>query len=836
MDDVPRSTVCAHCGLCVPAWMVTPGGSEQFCCAGCRAAYELIRGCGLDRYYALRDELAPGSKSIAGSNRQFAEFDDPAFMKLHCRVCDAPAAGACVRTVDLLLEGVHCGACMWLLEKLPQLVPGVTSARLHAGRNVLTVTWDDAAVRLSRICATLAKLGYTPHAARASRDGRAASEQDRAMLARVGVAGALAGNVMLIFLALYAGAFDSMDPGHVRLFRIISTALSVLCLLWPGRVLIDGAIAAIRTRTPHLDVPISLGLVLGTAWGVYNTVRGTGELYYDSISVLIFFLLIGRYIQQKQQRWASSSVELLFSLTPQGATVITEQGEQEVSVESLLPGQTVLVRSGQSVPVDGVVVKGSSTLDRSLLTGESQPVSIEPGQEVFAGTVNVAAPLHVLVSSTGEQTRVGRLMRMVEEGSRRKGRMLLLADRAATWFLVAIVGLAVATLVIWWRVSPSVAIENAVALLVVTCPCGLGLATPMVMTIAMGRAARAGMLIKDAQTVERLADAARSRGVIALDKTGTLTDGRATVVSIEGEMHTLRLAACLVASSNHRVARAIVDAAKRAELTTQPLDLTRVRAREISGRGVIGTVGATNVIVGSEAFVRSRLGASEADGLAKGPGQGPQALSRVAIAVDGKIRTVLSLADQVRGDAREAIASLRSAGLEPIVLSGDEQAVVQSIGRSLGIADEALHAGLSPEEKLAEIESIKARRAVIMVGDGVNDAPALAAASVGIAVRGGAEASLEAADVYLRSEGVRPVVELIAGSRRVMRAIWLTIFTSVAYNVVAATLCMAGLVNPLLAAIIMPASSFTVLAVALLHPSFRPTTSRGVASTDGGVS
>jgi Cu2+-exporting ATPase len=571
--------------------------------------------------------------------------------------------------------------------------------------------------------------------------------------------------------------------------------------------------------------------------------------------VLIFFLLVGRYIQHKQQRWASDSVELLFCLTPSSATLVDGDQERTVSVESLSAGQTVLVRSGETIPVDGVITRGASTIDRSLLTGESVPVSAGIGDAAHAGTINTAAPLQIRVDATGESTRIGRLMRLVEEGSRTRSSIVRLADRAAIWFLVIILALAALTIAVWWPISPSKAIEHAVALLVVTCPCGLGLATPLVMTLAMGRAARAGMLIKHAEAIEKLAGARAKAGSatprIALDKTGTLTLGKPSVSEViaasgwrSGDV--LAMAQTMLQHSSHHIARAIVDGGRGGSTSEVRGTAERsIRVREVLGRGVEGEIDGQAVLVGSEAFLRERLGVG---GGSWGVGGGAavdawleQSAARVAqasdslrvfVARDGQVIGAILLRDAIRPDAAEAIGRLRDLGITPMVLSGDAPAVVHAVASTLQIDPAGVHASLSPEQKLATVQSLASRGPVIMVGDGVNDAPALAGATVGVAVRGGAEASLAAADVYLRAEGVTPLVELIEGSRRAMRAIRWTFATSIAYNIIAAALCVVGLINPLLAAIIMPASSFTVLAIAVLHPTFRRRTA--AAALGGG--
>jgi Cu2+-exporting ATPase len=808
---------CVHCGLAL-----TPG-QERFCCSGCHAAHTLIHEGGLDRYYRLREGEAGQRPVNAGGARTFAEFDTPAFLALHC---GAGCAAGSVRSIELQLEGVHCAACVWLLERLGRLLPagsraGLHEARLDYGRRTLRLTWDTSVLALSTVARTLDRLGYTPHASRAGVERGAHTTSDRRMLARIGIAGACAGNVMLIFLALYAGAFSGMAREHVELFRWVSMALSVVCLAWPGRVFLDSAWAALRTRTPHLDVPIALGLLLGTVWGVVNTVRGAGELYFDSISVLIFFLLIGRYVQQRQQRWAVDALELLFNLTPASAWLVEDGEVREVPSASLTVGQTVEVRSGQCVPVDGTVLAGASSIDRALLSGESRPVPVGPGDAVYAGTTNLGAALRVRVDQTGEHTRVGRLMRMVQAGAHARAPIVQLADRAAGWFLGVILVLAAGTVAWWWRESPPVAIERAVALLVVTCPCGLGLATPLVMTIALGRAARAGVLIKSAGAIEALGRVTPARrATLLLDKTGTLTTGGARVQRWTGTDQHLRMGAALLGQSAHHVAQALVLHAGGV-----PAEMLAREVREHTGRGVSGTVDGFAMLAGSAAWV-----APQCRPLARAHQQAVEqalsaGLSPVLVAVEGVVVGVGAIGSDVRPEARAVVRSLRARGCDGAILSGDAQALVTGVARQVGI-DEAHALGqVMPEGKLTEVDKARAdSRTVVMVGDGVNDAPALARATVGIAVHGGAEASLAAADVYLTRPSLQGLDELMAGSRRAVRAIHLTFVTSVLYNVIAAALCVTGHIDPLLAAIIMPASSFTVLAVAVLFPTFRATT------------
>ncbi len=801
---VARACACTHCGLDVPAGLMRAAEVTQFCCEGCRAAHAIISGCGLDRYYALRDaEVARGAAGPAKvSGRKYAEFDDPVFRQMHARDLDA-GFWSC----ELFLEGVHCAACVWLLEKLPSIIPGVVEARLDLRRAILRVSWTDSAVPLSRIARAIDSLGYPAHPARGLEVRRARAAEDRRMLVRMGVAGACAGNVMLLAFALYAGLFDAIERPYLQTFRWVSMGIALVSLLWPGSVFFRSALGALRARAVNLDVPIALGLLAGTAWGTLNTIRGVGEIYFDSLSVLVFALLVGRFIQHRQQRWSADAVELLFSLTPTSARLVDRGAVRDVPVEAVKAGDVVEVRAGDSLPIDGVVIEGASEINESLLSGESRPVRRGEGDRVAAGSVNLSATLRVRVEATGEHTRVGLLMRMVEEAGRRRAPIVRFADRIARWFVLAMLVLALATGVVWAFLRPGAAIENAVALLIVTCPCAAGLATPLAMVVSIGRAARRGMLIKGADAVERLAHP----GTIVLDKTGTITQGRLGLVRWEGDVQARALVAALEGQSAHPIARALVrDLGDDGPATVQDVHQT-------TGGGIVGRVGGVPVAAGSPAFVRARASHDGADEAWERSLVG-EALTPVLVAVNGRVVAAAGLGDPIRADARASIDHLRAAGWDVQILSGDHPQVVASVAATLGVAH--AHGGISPEGKLDRIRSLARTAPVVMVGDGVNDAAALAAAGVGVAVHGGAEASLAAADVYLSREGLAPLVELLDGSRRVLGVIHRNLGVSLFYNVGAAALAMSGHIHPIVAAILMPLSSLSVLTLSFRSRTF----------------
>jgi len=786
---------CDHCGLPVPRGLVREDAERQFCCNGCAVVWDVIHAHGFERYYRIREGQEIEEQAARVSGRGYREFDDPAFHELYVRPSDDGAL-----STELYLEGVHCAACVWLVEKTPLAIPGVASIRLDLQRSMARVTWDPGTTTLSAVARFLDSLGYAVHPFRGVRLRDVRRREDRDLLIRIAVAGFSAGNVMLMSFALYGGAFHGMDPSFAALFRWGSLAVALPSVLWSAALFYRGAFASLRVRALHMDVPVTLGILAGTAWGAWNVVVG-GELYFDSVTALILFLLAGRWVQRRQQRKAADASELLHSLTPSSARWIDDGEVREVPIEALAPGMQVEVRAGDSIPVDGAVLDGASDLDRALLTGESRAVPVRAGDTVHAGTTNLTSRLVVEVRGTGEDTRVGRLMHLVEEAARRRAPVVLAADRLSAWFVAIVLALAAATGLLWALLDPSRAVDHAIALLVVTCPCALGLATPLAVSAAIGRAGRAGILIKGGDVVERLA----TPGTLVLDKTGTLTSGRAEVVAWIGDDEARGLAAALERHAAHPVARALVDAFGE----YVPEDPVRLTATQ--GGGVRGMVGDRGVAVGSPAWIDREV--------ARLPGWARREVDRltadartpIAVAVDGKLAAVAGLGDRVRDDAAATVASLRRRGWRVTVESGDHPEVVRAVAAEVGIEPAAARGGRSPEDKLATVRALARDGAVVMVGDGVNDAAALSAASVGIAVEGGAEAAMTAADVFLSRPGLGQIAEVLDGARRTMRVIRWNLALSLGYNAVGATLAIAGLISPLVAAILMPASSLTVI-------------------------
>ena len=841
---------CAHCGQGVPLSLVRPQETDQFCCAGCRQVHTLVREWGFDQYYRLVHQQQGALEPAKVSGRSFDDFDDPQVQG----AASDPDDGERRRT-RLYLEGVHCTACVWLVEKLPSVLNGVDAVRLNYGSAVAEVTWRPTHTKLSTIGRALDRLGYTPHVHQASKVQDVRRAEDRAALARLGVAAACAMNLMFMSGALYAGESSGMASNFERFFRVFSLAVFTPVLLFSARPFYQTALAGLRARIIHIDLPIALGITIGAVASTVNVLRGHGPLWFDSLAMLTTALLGARQLQRSAQRAALERADSLRGVAfLEFARRIDGDGPDAASVEvpltGLTPGDRVEVRSGELMPVDGVVLAGTSSLDNAVITGESVPVPVSAGDAVHAGATNLGARLIVRVDAAGAGTRVGALLAVVQEALAQKPAMLQKTDALARRFVTLLLIASAATLALSaWQHTLDTGLSRVVALLVVSCPCALGLSVPLAMSMALMRAARAGIFIKNTDATDRL----QHVDTVILDKTGTLTEGHAALVRWHGSDLALELAQVLEAQSSHRVARAFQHVGIGALRLVRHVD----QVVEVPGLGISGRLDGLMVRVGSRAHLAA-FGVTVANALdAAAETMVHDGLSPVFIAVDGRVTGVAGIGDALRHDARTTVEQLRRRGIHVCIASGDHADVVARVGAELGLDPSDVHGGLTPEAKKDFVATlVAARRAghpvvagsdavvgssadfagsgdafagargafvgsgfsrtnlggsIVMVGDGVNDAAALALADVGVAVQGGMGASIVAADIVLTREGVRPLLEIITGSRRLRAIVRRNVTFSLIYNVSVSALALAGLVGPLLAAVLMPLSSLTVV-------------------------
>jgi P-type Cu2+ transporter len=793
------------------------GRTREFCCTGCKSVCEAIFAAGLEGYYRRTPEgeifgpppEPPKDLALFDLDAVQEEFTDTA--------TDA-------RDINLLVEGIHCAACVWLIEKGLCALPGVEEARVNLTGRRLRVRWDNGRVKLSRILRRLADLGYAAAPFDPESSEGAIGRENRAMLYRMAWAGFAMMNLMWISIALYAGA----DQGEFRtLFHWLGFAIATPTLIYSGAPFFRGAVAGLRTGHLSMDLPIAIGVTTTYLYSLYVTlgISSIGDVYWDTVVNFLFVILVGRYLEAISRRRAVASTQRLLDLQPKVATRLEGEGDERESVvpiRALKVGERVLVRPGERIPVDGEVVAGGSGVDESMLTGESRPVGKAIGDQVVAGTINGAGVLTVRIGALLRETALGRIIRLVEDAQASKAPIQRLADRIVPWFVAATLGLATITFLWWMRVDIEVAVMAATAVLIITCPCAFGMATPMAVAVATGLGASRGILIKNGAVLERLS----SIDHFVFDKTGTLTAGRPTVTGwatpadgwqstdspvLEPEPEVRRILTRLQAlerMSEHPIAAAILDLCERARIGRAGAAVDAVSVAP--GLGIKGRVDGVEVLAGT----RDWLIRNGARLWTDAPVGSVGASSLVHCALDGDEVLRLGVADPLRPDAAGLIARMRDHGIRVTLLTGDRRETAEAIAFQL-VGDRGgidVIAEVLPEDKDRVIADLQRHgKRVAMVGDGVNDAPALVRADVGIAMGSGTDVSIASADIVLMSSELVRVEEAALLSRRTLRTIRQNIGISVVYNIVMVPLAMAALITPLIAAISMPLSSLAVI-------------------------
>ena len=702
---------------------------------------------------------------------------------------DTAAAGA--REITLAISNMHCGGCLRSVERAALSVTGVESARANLSAKRLSVMLDLEKANEADVVRALERAGFQAAPMHAAKLG---SDSDRAqyLLRRVAVAGFAAANVMLLSVSVWAGEAGDMDPALQILFRWISALIAVPTVAYAGQPFFVSALDALRGRRLNMDVPISLAILLATGMSLYQTTAGNEQVYFDAAVTLLFFLLVGRWLDESLRVRARGEAQNLLSLQSGIATVIDENGLRRlVPAHALRPGDRLLVAAGERIAADGIVRTGTGDIDQSLITGETLPLVVSSGQQIYAGSLNLSQAIEIEVTAADSATLLAEISRLMLAAEQGKARYRRLADRAARIYAPAVHGLGAATVVGWLLLGASwqTALTYAIAVLIITCPCALALAVPAVQVAAASRLFRRGVILKAPDGLERLAET----DLVVFDKTGTLTVGRPQLLNGESVSdRSLAAAAGLASSSKHPFARALVAAADARLGSVTPIP----DVEEIPGRGLLRSV------PGGE----ERLGSAEWCGVVSRGGG-----SEVWYRRSGEAPIGFRFADALKVDAAETIKALKQKGYPVALLSGDREEIVRIIASQVGI--ETWEAELTPADKIAwlaarEREGCK----VLMVGDGLNDAPALAAAHASLSPANAADISQRAADCVFQGDGLKPVLEALATAKRARSMALQNFGVAFIYNILCVPLAMAGYVTPLIAAVVMSTSSIIVTA------------------------
>jgi len=790
-------TPCYHCALPVPSGSrftaVVLGQAREFCCPGCQAVAEAIVAGGLESYYQHRSEASANPEALPVQlTDELALYDRADVQQPFVR-----HEGDLAETT-LLMEGISCAACGWLIEKHLRTLPAVAEARLNLSNHRLHVRWADAQLPLSQILAELRHIGYAAHPYQADRASEQLASENRLALRQLGVAGLLWFQAMMATMATWPEFNIDLSPELHTILRWVALFLTTPIVFYSCAPFFKGAMRDLRTR--HLTMDVSVSLAIGSAYiaGIWTSITGVGELYFDAVGMFALFLLAGRYLERRARERTAAATAQLVNLLPASCLRLDSDGQSErILLSELRVGERILVQPGSILPADGKIIDGQSSIDESLLTGEYLPQPRTLGDAVTAGTLNVEGALTVQVQALGQDTRLSAIVRLLDRAQAEKPRLAEIADRAAQWFLLLSLIAAAVIGLLWWQLDSARAFWIVLAMLVATCPCALSLATPTALTAATGTLHKLGLLLTRGHVLEGL----NQIDTVIFDKTGTLTEGRLVLRSIRplGALDSeqcLSLAAALENRSEHPIARAFGGAPLAAE-----------DVQSTPGLGLEGVVGEQRLRIGQAEFACALSGAAL-------PSMPDEAGQWLLLADTHGPLAWLVLDDRLRDDAPALLAACKARGWRTLLLSGDSSPMVASVAAELGI-DEA-RGGLRPDDKLQVLQQLhKEGRKVLMLGDGVNDVPVLAAADISVAMGSATDLAKTSADAVLLSNRLDALVQAFTLARRTRRVIIENLLWAGLYNGLMLPFAALGWITPVWAAVGMSISSLTVVLNAL---------------------
>ena len=809
MSDIPPSkTSCYHCALPVDdnnrIEKIIQNKPQQFCCHGCSSVCEMIYESGLEGFYQRTpDGQLLGPPPEPPQESQLYDIDEVQ--------SEFVQEMGDVRDIHLMVEGIHCSACVWLIERSASKLDGIIDIKVNLANKRLFIRWNNQQNKISNIIEHLSNIGYSATPFNPESAEGLIKKQNRSLLLRMAFAAFTMMNLLWVSIALYSGASEGEFK---NLFHWIGFLLATPTLFYSGWPFLKGAYTGLKNLNLTMDVPIAIGASATYLYSVFVTVSqsSVGHVYYDTVVNFIFVILVGRFLEAKSKRHAVAATQRLMDLQPRVAHVVRNNETQVVPVRAIKKDEIILVKPGEKIPVDGIIVSGSSSIDEALLSGEAIPVRKQAGDTLSAGTVNMENTLTVKVTATLRNTSLGKIISLVEEAQASKAPIQCIADQIVPWFVAITLALATLTFVLWFNTGIEHALLAATSVLIITCPCAFGLATPMSIAVASGLAARNGLLIKNGAVLEYLSHTDH----FVFDKTGTLTEGKMRVKEIvtqeklrtEETHQLLKTISHLESLSEHAIAKAIVQHASELNLTAHSQCVSQFISKP--GYGISGNINQQKILIGNIKWLEKNNIQLQQVLIEQSTKREKQGVTCVHFSIHNQHSGFIAIADQLRNDAKSLINNLRKAGIQLTLLTGDKQAVAQAIADELGGMN--VIAEVLPDEKDKAIQALQEQgQQVAMIGDGVNDAPALIRADVGIAIGSGTDVSMESADIVLLSNELDKIRLAADLSRRTLLTIRQNIAMSIAYNIIMIPLAMMAFVTPLFAAIAMPISSLAVI-------------------------
>ncbi len=770
------------------------GKSVVFCCQSCLQVYRILHETGLQEFYSKRTGWKEGPP-------EQIEID-PSVFKEFVKTTNNEAQ------LSITISGIRCASCIWLIEHFLKKDPAIIDIKINYATHRATIRWKPSETTLERVLHKIVSIGYTPRPAVYSEYQASLEAEKKDLLIRFGTSAFFSMQLMLYSVALYAGYFQGIEPIYRRVFQFIAWGLATPVLFYGGYPFIKNSLRGIKQRSINMDILILLGASSAYLYSIFMIFAGK-EVFFDTSAMIITLILLGRFLEVSARRKAGEAMEKLIQLQPKDARVIDEKGNTLLKpVSSIKVNQRIEVHPGEKIPLDGKVVSGDSEVDESMLTGESTPSYKTKGSEVFSGTLNLNGKLIIEVTKSLKDSVLTQIIETVQSAQESTAPIQRVADRVVGWFVPAILSIAFMTLFYWFLKTGSlnIALMNSVSVLVIACPCALGLATPLAVMIGSLRASTKGILIKGGDIIEQTA----KTEIVFLDKTGTITEGRPSVTDIKTltDRHILLQYACTAErASGHTIGNAIASLCDNTSLELESIEV-------LPGKGLVARVCGRSVLIGNLKLMEEYKITIEPEIIGFYEYLLDDGKTVVFVSIDNKLSGVFGLIDNLKADAAKTVKELKKLGLKAVMLTGDNNKVATYIANQAGI--EEVHAELNPIEKAQLISMVKKTgKKTMMVGDGINDAPSLTEADVGVAVGRATDIALESSDVVIMKKQLNALSELLLLSRKTMRIIKENLFWAFSYNFIAIPLAVTGTLHPIVAALSMAISSLVVVSNSL---------------------
>ena len=780
---------CSHCHLEFDKSVMIEDGEHYFCCNGCQGVFKLLNDEGLDSFYekSANVELTPPTQQYEDSSN----FNAPAFYDKFVKV-DKDG----FNEVSLIIDGIHCSACVWLNEKALHKMDGVIEANINFTNNKAHIVWADDVVKLSEIIDMIRAIGYNAYPYDASIQEANANAQRKDYYLRMAVAIFASMNIMWIAVAQYAGYFTGITQEMKTILNIAEGVLATPVLFYSGWVFFRGAYYSLKNKVVNMDLLVATGATLTYFYSIYITVNEDGEAYFDSVSMIITFVLIGKFLEVLSKKNAADTLDIIGKHLPSEVNVVKNNKIIPCKLEDVNVGDTVVVSSGEKVLLDGVITKGEGSFDESNLTGESDPIYKKVGDNIISGTTSIDADVHYRATKDFEHSTLSSLVSLLESAINKKPKIEQLANKLSEHFSTTILVLAFVTFIVWWLWPHDfeTSFMVGISVIIIACPCALALATPVATLVGLSLGAKRGILFKEAAQLETMAKA----DTLVLDKTGTITVGKPEVVKVHTyEEFDKRFLVSILKSSNHPVAQGVY------KYLTQEEDIEEIlldNFSQIPAQGIVADCSGSQFFGGNKRLMQENN--IEVNLVSEN--------TLFYFAIDDKVVAIYELSDRIKDDAREIIESLSKKGIDIVMLTGDNEQSAIKVAKAVGIKNYLYEQ--TPQEKSEFIEKLhENEKTVVMVGDGVNDILALARADIGIVMGSGSDIAIDVSDVVLLNDSLRSLDDAFKISRTTYGLIKQNLGISLVYNAITIPLAMAGYVIPLVAAISMSVSSLLVV-------------------------